>query len=89
MIAKIYRFPEKRPLFKGYKIPLYTEDEIVLTVIALNVFGNLSEIVTNKNLESYDPITVITSLVEAKSSSLLSTKSRQIIADILKSIETL
>ena len=43
----------------------------------------------NKNLESYDPVTVIKALVEAKSSSLLSTKSRQIIADILKSIETL
>jgi hypothetical protein len=89
MNAKIYRFPERRTLFKGYKIPLYTEDEIVLTVVALNIFGNLPEKVTDKTLESYDPVTVIKALVEAKSSNLLSNKSKQTIADILKSIETL
>jgi hypothetical protein len=89
MNAKIYRFPERRTLFKGYKIPLYTEDEILLTVIALNIFGNLPEKVTDKTLETYDPVTVIKALVEAKSSTLLSNKSKQIIADILKSIETL
>ena len=89
MNAKIYRFPEKRTLFKGYKIPLYTEDEILLTVVALNIFGNLPEKVTDKTLESYDPVTVIKALVEASTSMLLSNKSKQIIADILKSIETL
>lgn len=89
MNAKIYRFPERRTLFKGYKIPLYTEDEILLTVVALNIFGNLPEKVTDKTLESYDPVTVIKALVEAKSSTLLSNKSKQTIADILKSIETL
>ena len=89
MNAKIYRFPERRTLFKGYKIPLYTEDEILLTVVALNIFGNLPEKVTDKTLESYDPVTVIKALVEASTSMLLSNKSKQIIADILKSIETL
>ena len=79
MNAKIYRFPERRTLFKGYKIPLYTEDEILLTVVALNIFGNLPEKVTDKTLESYDPVTVIKALVEASTSMLLSNKSKQII----------
>ena len=89
MSAKIFRFPESRLLFKGYKIPLYNEDEIYLTVVALNLFGNLPEKVTEKTLENYDPLTVIKALVEAKSSNVLSTKAKHTIQEILKSIETL
>ena len=89
MNAKIYRFPEKRALFKGYKIPLYNEEEILLTIISLNVFGNLPEKVSSKNLEDYDPLTVIKALVEAKSSDIFSTKSKNTIGGILKSIEAL
>jgi hypothetical protein len=89
MNAKIYRFPENRAIFKGYKIPLYNEDEIYLTVVALNVFGNLPEKVTDKTLEGYDPLTVIKALVEAKSSGVLSSKAKTTIQGILKSIETL
>lgn len=89
MNAKVYRFPERRALFKGYKIPLYTEEEILLTVIAMNVFGNLPEKVTDKTLENYDPVTVIKVLVEASSSNIFSTKSKHVYVNILKSIETL
>jgi hypothetical protein len=89
MNAKIYRFPESRAIFKGYKIPLYNEDEIYLTVISLNIFGNLPEKVTEKTLIDYDPLTVIKALVEAKSSGVLSGKAKTTIQGILKSIETL
>jgi hypothetical protein len=89
MVAKIYRFPESRAIFKGYKIPLYNEEEIYLTVISLNIFGNLPEKVTEKTLESYDPLTVIKALVEAKQSNMLSTKAKYTIQGILKAIETL
>ena len=89
MTAKIYRFPESRAIFKGYKIPLYTEEEIYLTVISLNIFGNLPERVTEKTLESYDPLTVIKALVEAKQSNIFSIKTKYTIQGILKSIETL
>jgi hypothetical protein len=89
MNAKIYRFPEKRALFKGYKIPLYTEEEILVTVMSLNVFSELPEKVTENTLENYDPLTVIKALVEAKSSTIFSSKTRLIINGILKSIESL
>ena len=89
MNAKIYRFPEKRALFRGYKIPLYTEEEILVTVMALNVFSELPEKVTENTLENYDPLTVIKALVEAKSSTIFSSKTRLTINGILKSIESL
>ena len=89
MNAKIYRFPEKRALFRGYKIPLYTEDEILVTVMALNVFSELPEKVTENTLENYDPLTVIKALVEAKSSTIFFSKTKQTIIGILKSIESL
>lgn len=88
MPAKIYRFPESRAIFKGYKIPLYNEDEILLTVMALNIFADLPEKVTENTLVNYDPLIVIKALVEAKSSTLLSTKTKTSIANILKSIES-
>jgi hypothetical protein len=89
MNAKIYRFPEKRALFKGYKIPLYTEEEILVTVMSLNIFSELPEKVTENTLENYDPLTVIKALVEAKSSTIFSSKTKQTIIGILKSIESL
>ena len=89
MPAKIYKFPERRTYYKGYKIPLYNEEEIFITIVALNLFGNVSKKVTEKNLESYEPMEVIKALVEAKSCSIFSHKTKQTIASILKSIEAL
>ena len=89
MPARIYKFPERRTYYRGYKIPLYNEEQIFLTVISLNIFGNLTEKVTEKTLENYDPLTVMKALVEAKSSSVFSSKAKIIIQEILKSIETL
>ena len=89
MNAKIYRFPEKRALFRGYKIPLYTEEEILITIMSLNIFSELPEKVTENTLENYDPLTVIKALVEAKSSTIFSSKTRLTINGILKSIESL
>ena len=54
MPAQIYKFPERRTYYRGYKIPLYTEEQIFLTVISLNIFGNLTEKVTEKTLEEYE-----------------------------------
>jgi hypothetical protein len=89
MPATIYNFPERRTYYRGYKIPLYTEEEIFLTIFALNMFGGVKENVTENTLESYDPIEVIKALLEAKSCFALSTKSKHTIMNILKSIETL
>lgn len=87
MSATIYHFPLKS--FKGLKIPLYTEDEIYTTVLALNCFGDSNTKITEEDLKDIEPIIVVKALYEAKSSTFVSFKSKQLIDKILKSIETL
>ena len=86
MSAIVYRFPDLNK-YKGYKIPLYTEEEINITILAMNSFSDLTEKVNEETLTNYEPLFVIKCLVEAKSSNLISNKAKQIILKILKSIE--
>jgi len=90
MTAKIYRFPERYTrYFNGYKISLYNEEEVFITVVAMNAFGEIKEKVTESTLENYDPILIIRALSEAKSSNLFTSKTKQIILKILKTVEPL
>ena len=88
MSATIYTFPDKYTRwFNGYKISLYSEEEIFITIACMNMFGNCKEKVIDSALETYDPYDIIHCLSEAKSSNIFSLKTRQIINKILKSIE--
>lgn len=87
MSATIYQFPIKS--IKGLKIPLYTEEEISTTILALNCFGDNSTKVTEKDLLDLEPIEVMKALYEAKCSNFVSFKTKQTIEKILKSIETI
>jgi uncharacterized protein YbjQ (UPF0145 family) len=88
MTARIYTFPDRYTrIINGYKISLYNEEEIFITITAMNVFGNFMDRVTDITLENYDPYDVMHSLTEAKSSQLFSNRTKQIINKILKSIE--
>ena len=88
MTARIYTFPDRyNRIINGYKISLYNEEEIFITITAMNVFGNFMDRVTDITLENYDPYDVIHSLTEAKTSQLFSNRTKQIINKILKSIE--
>lgn len=88
MTAQILKFPEVKRS-QGYKIPLYTNDEIMVTCIAINTFSNLKHKVTESDLPNYDPVIVIESLVSAKNSEMFSTSFKKIISTILRSIETI
>jgi hypothetical protein len=87
MPAKLYQFPLKT--FKGLKIPLYTEEEIEITLMCLNCFGGYSIRITESNIEELDPLDIMKCLYEAKSSEYFSTKAKQLINNILKSIEAI
>ena len=88
MTARIYTFPDRYTrIINGYKISLYNEEEIFITITAMNVFGNFMDRVTDITLENYDPYDVIHSLTEAKTSQIFSNRTKQIINKILKSIE--
>lgn len=87
MSATIYQFPLKS--IKGLKIPLYTEEEIFITILAINCFGNITTKISEKDLLDLEPVEVMKALYEAKCSNFLSFKSKQTIEKILKSIETI
>lgn len=85
MSATIFQFPIKSS--KGLKIPLYTEEEILTTLYALNCFGSGTSRKTEKDLDDMEPLEVMKALYEAKSSDFVSSKSKTVITKILKSIE--
>lgn len=89
MTAKIYKFPEP-VIIQGYKIPLYTDEEIFITIVAVNVFVQGINIkATNKNITNYDPKLIIDALHEALNSDLFSHKTKTVIMRILRSVENI
>jgi hypothetical protein len=86
MNAKIYRFPETIKSIV-YKIPLYTDVEIFLTVLAINTFGTLTYKVTVANLEKCDPIIVISAISQAATYDLFSKEAKETFFNIIKSVE--
>lgn len=88
MSARIYQFPERHArYFNGYKISLYNEEEVFITVLSMNAYGPFKEKITEANLENYDPVDIIKALSEARRSPFLTNRSKQIILKILKTVE--
>jgi len=89
MTAKIYKFPEPNKML-GYKIPLYTDEEIFITIVAVNTFGKSINIKANqKNITNFDPTIIIDALHKSKDSDLFSSKTKTVILRILKSVENI
>jgi len=86
MPAKILKFPDIN-FTKGYKIPLYTDEEIEITILVVNHFSNLHYKVCQDNLTKTDPIIIINSLREAKESKLFSFTAEKLITKILSNVE--
>jgi len=87
MTAKIYQFPEPSKT-EGYKIPLYTDEEIFITLIAVNTFvSGIKLKINHNNITDYDPSVIIDALHKAKNSDLFSYKTKNTITRILKSVE--
>jgi hypothetical protein len=87
MTAKIYQFPEPVKI-EGYKIPLYTDEEIFITLVAVNTFvAGIKLKINHKNITDYDPSVIIDALHKAKSSDLFSYKAKNTINRILRSVE--
>lgn len=86
MPAKIIKFPEIN-YTKGYKISLYTEEEIEITILVTNHYGNLPYKICQNNLSNTDPVIIINSLKEAKNSKLFSFNIEKLITKILTNVE--
>lgn len=85
-MAKIYQFPE--PVIRyGYKIPLYTDEEISFTIICVNAFSQLQYKITETDLSNIDPTLVVDAITKAKQSNLLSNLSFKLANKILNNVE--
>lgn len=81
-----------------YKIPLFGDKEVRMTVAIINLFGPdverkpywcIPPAATEKNLKLYNPFFVIECLKVAAKSNLFSSVGRQIIDTILKNIQSI
>ena len=86
MTAQVYKFPEIQKNF-GFKIPLYTETEIEISVLCVNSFSCLPNKINEKNLGELDPKFVIESLQKAKHCQYITTHTKKIIDKILNNVE--
>ncbi|NDB81220.1 MAG: hypothetical protein EB127_00500 [Alphaproteobacteria bacterium] len=86
MTAKILKFPE--PIIKnGYKISLYTDEEIFLTVSVVNIFSSSKIKADKNNIANYDPNIILSCLDKAIASDIFSQKTKVIINRIIRSAE--
>lgn len=86
MNAKVFRFPEPSKTIV-YKIPLYTDEEIFLTVLAVNIFSAFPYKITAANLEECDPAIVISAISQASTIDIFSDSAKLIYNNIITSIE--
>jgi hypothetical protein len=86
MTARIYKFPEIEKTY-GYKIPLYSDKQIEVCVIAVNAFSSYPIKINSVDLSDIDPKFVIEGLTKAKESTIIDSSCRKIIITIMNNIE--
>jgi len=71
----------------GHRISFYTEEELDITLMALNVYGFEETKFTRKNLRTLDPLYIRKCLVQMRDSVLISTLGFKVINNIISNIE--
>jgi hypothetical protein len=90
MSAKIISFPGRKREATDHQVinlSLYSDEEIILSIIALNSFGFIPRKVTIANLVDQDPFHVISCIRQAKESHIFSDLSKQVFSNIIASFE--
>ena len=77
--------PEEKII--GHRISFYTEEELDITLIALNVYGFEEVRFSRTNLKDLDPLYIKRCLIKMKDSSLISTLGIRVINNIIANIE--
>jgi hypothetical protein len=88
MKAKIVKFPKKfqRTTPLGVAIKLYTEEEIEMVLLCINIFGSRTDLFTKNDIRSADPYYTIDCMRSAQSSFLLSRDAKAIISRIMSNV---
>lgn len=87
MTASILQFPD-RPRPQNIQIPLYTDEEIAVTLAAINVCGRLKYRVEEADLNHLDAGLVFQCLMLGRLEPVFSTRSRNTIKNILANIQS-
>lgn len=82
-MAQIFAFPRKPQITQGLIIELYTDEEIELTIAAVNVFGQEQSRITRSTLSSLEAESVERCLRQASVSDLFSRGARSLACHIL------
>ena len=71
----------------GHRISFYTEEELDITLIALNVYGFEEVRFSRMNLKDLDPLYIKKCLIKMRESTLISTLGYKVINMIIANIE--
>ena len=87
-MARVLKFPDPQPkTIQGYRMSFYTEKEIDLALLCLNVFGFSYKKYDRKSLKQLDPIYIKECMIRAYNSELLSTVAKKILMNIIDNME--
>jgi hypothetical protein len=87
MTASILQFPD-RPVRTNLTIPLYTDEEVEVTLAALNVYSRQKYRYNEEDLQYLDAQTVWQCLMLGRLSTVFSTNTKNIIKRILANTES-
>jgi hypothetical protein len=88
MTASIIQFPERPQIQTGLMIPLYTAEEVEVTLAAINVYSRQKFRYTEEDLQYLDAQTVFQCLMLGRLSTIFSTNTKNVIKRILANTES-
>lgn len=78
---------KKEPILLGYRLSFYTEVELEIALLALNMYGFDKIRYTVETMKQLDPLYIRSCLLKLKTSELLSHKGKKAINVILNNME--
>ena len=88
MTASIIQFPERPRIQTGLMIPLYTAEEVEVTLAAINVYSKQKYRFNEEDLQYLDAQTVWQCLMLGRLSTVFSTNTKNVIKRILANTES-
>lgn len=88
MTATIINFPVREQKTQTYyRIPLYSDEEVFITLLCVNAFSTLPFKATEEDLAKLDSSLVMKYLHQAQDLTIFSANARSVIRKILRSVE--
>ena len=87
-MARVLKFPDPQPkTIQGNRMSFYTEKEIDLALLCLNVFGFSYKKYDRKSLKQLDPIYIKECMIRAYNSELISALAKKVLMQIIDNME--